>query len=262
MRSTSESLVRFRWRRPDAPYRWRRDYEPMWPEATRIPKPFHDDPNGPWLIGSDQGRLYEPLRRRRDLHIEFSRLPLGGNDESLAELAAFATRYGRLGVEGLPVKAISLTQDDEIHWAEHHATWRRAISRIGGLVELVDAYQSTDMERLSRYVRWRSGSDSIGLHFAWPGSERATWTEILRDVPTASPGELAQLERWQQLAQRYDSDRFVAPLEYYLYREVNKLLGERVAPFLPHGGGVQLKPDSLLGASTYCSPNSSPASGA
>ncbi len=242
--STSEPAIQFSWMRPEAPCEWHRDYELKWPDAVHLSTRFHDDPAGPWLLTPAHGNPYEPLRQNRDLHLEFARLPLGEDDASLEALAAFATRYGRLGVSSLPIKPAST--DSRARAGEHHADWRRAIRRIGGLVELLDAYRSADIDRVRQLVSWSEDGQAVDLVYRWPGDAETTQVSILREEFTLSPDDLAQFRRW--CSSSLDHERYLEPLEYFLYREINESLGEHLSPQLRPKSGFELRCDSLLGA--------------
>ena len=249
--SGGESVVRFVWPVLDEGYRWSREDWQICLAGRDVPLEIRDAPRGPWLVdpltsGSAPGRHTQPLRQRHDLHAEFARLPIGDDDESLAAMAAFASRHGLLGHQIQSVSRIDLESSDKaVHWAEHLSTWTHSIRLIGGLLELIEACKRSDTELLHSFVRWHPSGRGVRLNYTWPGDSRPAQTWIARDPPVASAGELRKLAEWSGSTR--DRERYLEPVEYYLYREVNKLLGEHVAPKLPLGGGIALVPDSLLG---------------
>jgi len=250
-RSAGDSVVRFVWQVLDVGYGWSRDDWQLCLAGEDVPLAIRDAPRGPWLVdpltsGTAPGRHTQPLRQRHDLHVEFARLPIGDDDESLTAMAAFASRHGLLGHQTQSVRPVDLESSDRtVHWAEHLSTWKHSIRLIGGLLELIEACKRSDTELLRSYVRWHPSARGVRLNYTWPGDSRPAETWIVRDTPVASAGELARLDEWSRSTS--DRARYLKPVEYYLYREVNKLLGEHVAPRLPLGGGIALVPDSLLG---------------
>jgi len=220
--------------------------------SANTPLAIRNAPQGPWLVdplvsGTAPGRKSQPLRQRHDLHVEFARLPIGDDDESLAAMAAFASRHGLLGHQIQSVSPVDLENSDRaVHWAEHVWTWKRAIRLIGGLLKLIEAYKHSDTDLLRKHVSWHGGGLGVRLDYTWPGDIRELQTWIARDPPVASKGELDKLAEWRRSTK--DRARYLEPVEYYLYREANKLLREHVAPRLFLDGSIALVPDSLLGA--------------
>lgn len=251
-RSGSDSIVRFVWQVLDEGYRWSRDDRQLCMANEDVPLAIRNAPRGPWLVdplvsGSAPGRRTQPLGQRHDLHVEFARLPIGDDDESLAAMAAFASRHGLLGHQIQSVSPVDLENSDRaVHWAEHLSTWKHSIRLIGGLLELIEACKRSDTELLRSYLRWHQSGRGVRLKYTWPGDSRPAQTWIVRDTPVASAGELRKLAEWSGSTR--DRERYLEPVEYYLYREVNKLLRKHVAPRLFLNGSIALVPDSLFGA--------------
>lgn len=248
------SPVRFAWPVATSGYRWSSEHELL--DIFRDKDP--GDPRGPWLIDpTPSGAPYEaiierpfshePLRRRRDLHVEFANLPLGENEQALSALAEFASRYGMLGVRSaLVVQTQAAAERDgldrSLYSAEHLETWRWAIRDVRGLLQLIDLAKRRDVEQLRRIIRWSSEPLAVQISYAWPGRSRAARLTVAQQEP---PIAAAQLARWAGLR---NTERYVAPLEHYLYEQVNERLAARVDPKLIPEQGVVLVPDSLLGA--------------
>jgi len=260
-RSGSDSVVRFVWQVLDEGYRWSRDDRQLCMANEDVPLAIRNAPRGPWLVdplvsGSAPGRRTQPLgqrhdshpqRQRHDLHVEFARLPIGDDDESLAAMATFASRHGLLGHQIQSVSPVDLENSDRtVHWAEHLWTWKSAIRLVGGLLELIEACKCSDTELLRGYVRWHESGRGVRLDYTWPGDIRKSQIWIARDSPVASKGELDKLAEWRSSTS--DRDRYLAPVEYYLYNQANKLLRKHVAPRLFLDGSIALVPDSLFGA--------------
>jgi len=251
-RSGSDSVVRFVWQVLDEGYRWSRDDWQLCLASADTPSAIRNAPQGPWLVdplveGSAPGRRTQPLRQRHDLHVEFARLPIGDDDESLAAMAAFASRHGLLGHQVKSVRLVNLEISDRaVHKAEHLWTWKSAIRLIGGLLKLIEAYKRSDTDLLRKHVRWHGGGLGVRLDYTWPGDIRESQLWIARDPPVASEGELDKLAEWRRSTS--DRARYLEPIQYYLYRRANELLREHVAPRLFLDGSIALVPDSLMGA--------------
>lgn len=250
-RSSGDSVVRFVWPVLDEGYRWSRDDWQLCMAGRDTPPAISAAPLGPWLIdplasGSAPGHRTYPLRQRHDLHVEFARLPVADDDASLAAIAAFASRHGLLGHQVQSVRPVDLEGSDRVvHWAEHVMTWKQSIRQIGGLLKLVEACKRDDTELLRRYVHWHPSGRGVRLNYTWPGDSVPVKTWIARDTGLPDAGELVELTKWSKSTS--DRTRYLAPVEYYLYREINELLSKHVAPRLPLGGGIALVPDSLFG---------------
>jgi hypothetical protein len=192
-------------------------------------------------------RLHEPLRWQRNLHVEFADLPLAGNGESLEILAAFASRWGTLGLtEGasdvVQRQAADLPPEGPVYRAEHLIAWGRAISRVRGLLELVQACKREEVELLRKYVRWHSRPLGVQLIYTWPGTREAATYLLAQEEP---PIAAERLHTWS--ASPCDVDRYVAPVEYWLYRELNSSLRDHTALFVSKEGGGRVRVESLLG---------------
>lgn len=251
-RGSSESVVRFAWQVLDEGYRWSRDGWQLCMARGDTPTAITTAPHGPWLVdplasGSAQGRRTYPLRQRHDLHVEFARLPMGDDDASLAAMAAFASRHGLLGQQLQSVRPVNLdSRDGAVHWAEHLSSWKNGIRQIGGLLKLIEACKCNDTELLRHCVSWHGRGAGVRLNYTWPGDIRESQVWIARDPPVASEVELKKLAEWSGSAS--DRTRYLEPVQYFLYREANRLLREHLAPRLPLDGGIVLVPDSLFGA--------------
>lgn len=259
MRSTetggSGSAVPFAWPVAASGYRWSSEHELC--ELYRQ-SDFGGPVEGPWLIDpTPSGAQFEarierplshqPLRRRRDLHVEFANLPLGDDEQALSALAAFASRYGMLGVRTALVTQREAAAkrdglDCHLYSAEHLRSWQEAIAELRGLTELIKAAKEGDAEQLRRIIRWTGEPLAVQLTYTWPQRQRSSTVTIAAKEP---PIAAAQLARWARLR---NAERYVAPLEHYLYARVNERLAERVDPKLIPEQGVVLVPDSLLGA--------------
>jgi len=249
----------FAWFVPRDGYAWRRDFEsvPLKATATRLASV------GPWLtepapVGTAvEGRWYNPCKWEPDLHATFGNLPIGDDDAALDKLAAFASKYGRLGVDTVTVAPVGRERTRPVYLAEHLATWLSALSDVGGLLTLAAAYRGATTGRtenlasLREWIRWDNDARRVRLVFTWPGAPSAASHVIAREAPRERAREA--LDAWRR--DRSEHGRYIAPLQRFLNERVNARLRQHVAPRVtvgaetPAGGGsVVLMPDSLLGA--------------
>jgi len=255
----------FDWSVATGGYRWSEDFLPAITAAdqTRRPRGMRGAVEGPWLVPQrpwdpdHPGRVYQPLRRnRRDLHLEFAQLPFGDDDATLDAMARFASRYGQLGAEQVQLVECSAQRHGggSLYFGENLLTWRRAIADVKMLAELSHACRGYDVDSLRKVVKIRQTKDGhwrAALHWDPAGltiaDERATDSARLTiaDERSTDPAEAVALRSW--VAATSDAERFVAPVRYFLVRELNARLGTHVAPQVAAEEIVFL-PDSLLGA--------------
>ena len=252
----------FRWKVPDAGYVWRRDFEIQFAfinrnveRPERLPAYIKDAPSGPWLadpgppfLSDYPGHSYEPLATQRNLHRLFAALPTGDHEQALAKTQAFASRYGRLGVDEVVVMTDHEYSVPELggeslatfHMAEHLRTWVREINRMRGVVDLLDAYLEADRAVLRKLIHWQTDPPAVVCTYRWPGQQKVQRTVRTKE---SAPDDFA---RWLTLDR--GNEKLREPLHYFISGAVNLGLREHVYPKTVGGRGVELWPDSLLGA--------------
>ena len=254
-RTVDDSAARLRWLVACAGYHWSTGYELFGPGQDEQPYRIREARRGPWLMqpvpaGAEfEARVYEPLRWHRNLHVEFAGLPLGSDEESLGALARFASRYGTLGwgasdvVRARNDESAFREPGEGVYVAEHVSSWLQAISSVRGLLELVQACKRNDTELARRCVRWHSQPTGVKFVYRWPGARGDSYATIADQELGIAAERLAE---WS--AESSDVGRFIAPLEYHLYGELNRHLREHTALFVSKVWGGRVRVDSLLGA--------------
>ncbi len=247
-----DSCMRLRWLVADDGYHWSTEYKLCRPGREEQPSWTRVAPQGPWLVppvpvgAHFAARVYEPLRWNRNLHVEFAGLPLGNDRESLGVLAAFASRYGTLGWAQGAVRSWLADDDGRdagVYMAEHLFGWGQAISSVGGLLELVQICKRKDTNVARRYVHWQDGLRGVKLVYRWPGTHEDAHVTISQAAPAVAYDKLRD---WS--ASTSDIGRYIAPLEHYLYGEINRRLSEHTSSHVSEALGRRVRVESLLGA--------------
>ena len=199
----------FRWFVPKAGYSWSREYEVTPLRVAGESRQARDEPRGPWLVEptpigtSPAGVWYEPLVRRRDLHVKFANLSIGEDEAALRGMARFANEYGWLGAQTSWVAsadAQAAGRPAPVHLAEHAGTWLEAISTVKGLLQVAAAYRAENLEELKRWVHWKHNPLAVQMSFLWPGTTSPRGTPSLAKVPAGPPRR--RLRRGRLMAAR------------------------------------------------------------
>lgn len=137
-------LVSFRWPRhaPGAYVeRRRRAFEGPAEAASGLA------PEIPWLVSTDDGRAsYDPFRKEPSLFRRFADLPPTDDNAILA----FATEFGVLGIPEMSV--VEHDGVDQLVLAEPVDVWTHEIRAMKHAVDLFDAAQARDHERLGQWI--------------------------------------------------------------------------------------------------------------
>ena len=132
----------------------------------------------------------------------------------------------------------------ELHDAEHHLTWLRELRAMRGLTKLVDALQDGDVDFMRSLISWKNKPPRVAVSYTWPGATGPSQYTLAREG--RNDIEDALLARWSRLDR--DAVKYGEPLRHFLFNQINQRLREHVSPVLVPDRGVELRPDSLLGA--------------
>ena len=195
------------------------------------------DATGPWLVpSSSRVSIYYPMIIR-SLHRTFASL-----DDSQEAIAAFASRYGMLGV---PV-TLAHTQLS----GESLGRWRQSILSMGVTIAIYDLAVKRDVKSLRQVIKWPH-KDRVEAHIAATRvgatytfqdakkSDRAGYTLLAsRPRPNKNRGLLGEWETFDR----------VRPALFYVRSTLNDALAEHSAARVFGQNEILPSPKTLLGA--------------
>lgn len=229
---------------------------------------------GPWLVapGSWNGEPHLVMRKsafaKRNLHRLFAAVRLSPD-----RIERFAAEYGLLGRSAPLFDPAKEVQSPRI--GESFQLWRREITKMAGLLRLWDAVRNGDEDALRPFVLWQREPRQVVVSFAWSRSElrqdlvrdhqrapsiQATHELLRRAVAKDRDGYIElKVDRLasdlygatsSEVLDRWEFGDTIAPLQYYVFREVNRALDGHVKPaVLPfRNNDLYFFVDSLLTA--------------
>lgn len=217
-------LTQFVWYVPERGYRLI--------DAHEIPRKHGDTPR-PYLAPVADNRdacpvyRYDPLLAHTGLFKTFA-----ATDPTPESIVAFANKYGWLGV------GTSFDAGEPLH------VWTNQILVLRSLVELWEMAEKEDTKALRQRVIWH-GKDAVEYKYASSPQRK-------KGVAFIDVGAwIASREIKPDVFERLKAGDVVGPAYYYLQREINQALKDKVSPAMLWDKGrlgLYEVPVSLLGA--------------